>query len=95
MQELIGRRKKSVVDYKIDLSALRKKPLQINKSVCKLDDVISRIQTSTQTEEQKVDSLESFQKSSEQFIADAVRTDSDVADAIRKYKENFIINIIT
>jgi len=41
MPGLINEVKKSVVDYKSELSALRKKTLNINRSVCNLDEVIS------------------------------------------------------
>jgi len=40
MPGLIKEVKKSVVDYKSELSALRKKTLNINRSVCNLDEVI-------------------------------------------------------
>jgi len=49
MPGLINEVKKSVVDYKSELSALRKKTLNINRSVCNLDEVISSIQASSQT----------------------------------------------
>jgi len=38
MPGLINEVKKSVVDYKSELSALRKKTLNINRSVCNLDE---------------------------------------------------------
>jgi len=44
---MINEVKKSVVDYKSELSALRKKTLNINRSVCNLDEVISSIQASS------------------------------------------------
>jgi len=50
MPGLINEVKKSVVDYKSELSALRKKTLNINRSVCNLDEVISSIQASSQTQ---------------------------------------------
>jgi len=46
--------KKSVVDYKSELSALRKKTLNINRSVCNLDEVISSIQASSQIRIEKL-----------------------------------------
>ena len=89
MPGLIKDVKKSVTDYKSELSNLKKKSLQVNKSICNLDDVISAISTSTQTQEEKVESLETFQANSEQFIEDTVRIDSDVADLINQRKEEF------
>jgi len=54
MPGLIKEVKKSVVDYKSELSALRKKTLNINRSVCNLDEVISSIQASSQTQDRKI-----------------------------------------
>ena len=84
MPSLIKDVKKSVTDFKSELSNLKNKSLSVNKSICNLDDVISTISTSTQTQEQKVTSLESFQKNSEQFITDTARVDSGVADIVNQ-----------
>lgn len=86
---LINNVKKSIVDYKSELSVLKKKALQINKSVCDLDDVVTSIQASSQIQEEKIASLETFRKNSEQFSEDAARIDSDTADAIRQNKNEF------
>ncbi|ABN54033.1 protein of unknown function DUF1557 [Acetivibrio thermocellus ATCC 27405] len=86
---LINEVKKSVVDYKSELSALRKKTLNINRSVCNLDEVISSIQASSQTQDRKIDSLEKFCSESEKFISEVVRIDEEVAELINKRKENF------
>ena len=51
MPGLIKDVKISVTDYKSELAALKTKSLTINKSVCNLDDIISSIQTSSQTQE--------------------------------------------
>lgn len=81
--------KNSVTDYKSELSALKTKSLTINKSVCNLDDIISTIKTSSQTQEQKITSLETFSKNSEVFVSDVVRIDSDAADIIKQRKDDF------
>ncbi|ADU75650.1 intein [Acetivibrio thermocellus AD2] len=86
---LINEVKKSVVDYKSELSALRKKTLNINRSVCNLDEVISSIQASSQTQDRKIDSLEKFCSESEKFISEVIRIDEEVAELINKRKENF------
>jgi len=78
-----------VVDYKSELSALRKKTLNINRSVCNLDEVISSIQASSQTQDRKIDSLEKFCSESEKFISEVIRIDEEVAELINKRKENF------
>jgi len=54
MPGLIKEVKKSVVDYKSELSALRKKTLNINRSVCNLDEVISSIQASSRLRIEKL-----------------------------------------
>jgi len=89
MPGLINEVKKSVVDYKSELSALRKKTLNINRSVCNLDEVISFIQASSQTQDRKIDSLEKFCSESEKFISEVIRIDEEVAELINKRKENF------
>lgn len=89
MHGLIKDVKKSVTDYKSELSALKTKSLTINKSVCNLDDIISSIQTSSQTQEEKIASLETFSKNNEQFITDTAGIDSEVADIIKKRKDDF------
>lgn len=81
--------KKSVTDYKSELSLLKKKSMQINQRVCDLSGTISWVQTSTQTQDEKIASLEILKKNSEQYMEDAVRVDNDVADAIRRSKNEF------
>ena len=54
-----------------------------------MDDVVSSIQASSQTQEEKVTSLEGFRQSSEQFIEDTGGIDSEVADVIRQRKDDF------
>ena len=54
-----------------------------------MSDVISSIQASSQTQEQKIASLETFQQNSEQFIEDTARIDSDVANVINQRKDDF------
>jgi len=56
MPGLIKDIKKSVTDYQSELSILKMKSLSINRSECNLDDVISAIQSSSQTQEQKISS---------------------------------------
>ena len=89
MPGLIKDVKKSVTDYKSELSALKKKALTVDKSVCNLDDVISSIQTSSQTQEEKVNSLDTFNQNSENFISDVIRIDSGVANLVRQRKDDF------
>ena len=87
--ELIRDVKKSVIDFKSELSALKKKTLNINRSVCNLDDVTSSIQASSQTQDRKVTSLETVCKETEEFISEVVSIDGEVAQLINERKENF------
>lgn len=89
MPELIHEVKSSVTSYKLALIDLKAKSLQVNKSICDLDDVINTISTSTQIQDDKVESLETFYENSEQFIADVVRIDGDVADTVNQNKDDF------
>ena len=89
MPGLIKDIKKSVSGYKDELFSLKKKTLTINSSVCNLDDVISSIQSSSQTQEQKIAALDNFSQNNEQFIKDTARIDSDVADIVKKRKDEF------
>jgi hypothetical protein len=89
MPGLINDLKKSVDEYKSELLSLKNKALNVNRSVCNLDEVVSSIQTSTQTQENKIAALESFNNKLETFISDVVRIDGDVADLINKNKDDF------
>lgn len=83
MPGLIQDVKKSVLNYKAELTALKNKSLKINQSICNTEDVISSIQASTQIQEEKIDSLEAFRQKNEEFVEDTIRIDSEVADVIR------------
>lgn len=89
MPELIKDVKKAVMDYKTELSTLKTKVMTIDSSVCDLYDVISSIQASTQTQEDKIESLENLQQNSEEFISEVMRIDGDVDEIVRKRKEDF------
>ena len=86
---LIGEIRKSVDDYSSELFSLKLKAVNIRKSVCNLDDVIGMVQTSTQIQEQKAESLEAFSQKTEEFTAEAARIDEDAAAVINQNKENF------
>ena len=89
MPGLINDVKKSVTDYKSELSKLKNKSLQVNKSICNLDDVISTISASTKMQEDKISALESLEKESERFSTEVQRIDADVADIINEQKNDF------
>lgn len=92
MPVILKETKNSVADFKSELLGLKNKSLKVNMSVCNLDDVVSAISASVQTQEQKTESLELFQKSSEQFISDAARVDSNVAVIVNQRKDDFYSN---
>ena len=89
MPSLISDVRKSVNEYKSELFSLKAMALSVKKSVCDVDDVISSIQTSTQIQDEKIDSLEEFQRNSEVFIEEVVRIDREVADVVNQNKEKF------
>ena len=89
MPGLVKDVKKTVTDYTSELFSIRKKSLQVNKSICNLDDVISSIQASTRTQEEKADALNELDRKSEQFIVDTARIDEEVADLVRQRKDDF------
>lgn len=89
MPGLVRDAKKAVTDFKSELFSLKRKTLQINKNICNVDDVVSSIQTSTQTQDEKAHALDALDRKNEQFIADAVGIDNDVAELVRQRKDDF------
>ncbi len=89
MPSLIKDFKSSVKDLKSELTLFKNQCQSVNKNICNLDDVISSISTSTQTQEQKVTVLDSFSKNVEQFASDVDRIDSNVADIVNQNKDDF------
>lgn len=70
MPSLINDAKKAVKEYKSDLKSLNLKVLTIDNSICNVDDVISSIKSSTQTQGDKIDALDNLKKDVNEFIAD-------------------------
>ncbi len=89
MSSLLGEVIKSVDDYSSELFSLKSKALNIRKSVCDLDDVIRMVQASTEIQEKKIESLENLNQKTEEFTAEVVRIDEEVAAVIDQSKENF------
>lgn len=79
----------AVKSYKSELQTLKLKLLTIDSSVCNLEDVVSSIKASSQTQEDKIESLNMLNKDMDEFVSDVARIDSEVANAINKSKENF------
>lgn len=57
------------------LKSLKSKVLSIDESICDVDDVISSIKSSTQTQEDKIKSLESLKENINEYISDVVTID--------------------
>lgn len=58
-----------------DLKSLKSKVLSIDESICDVDDVISSIKSSTQTQEDKLKSLVSLKENISEYISDVVTID--------------------
>lgn len=89
MPELLKDAKNSVKGLKTELTSLKKNCSKVNRSICNLDDVISSISASTQTQEEKVNSLENLNKEVKEFASDAAKVDDKVADTVNKNKDDF------
>ena len=63
------------IDDNADLESLKSKVLSIDESICDVDDVISSIKSSTQTQEDKIKSLESLKENISEYISDVVTID--------------------
>ncbi len=89
MSGLITNIDKSIGSFKQELNTLKISSLKVNQSICDLSDVVSLVQASTQTQEEKTASLNEFQKNNEKFIEETVRIDSEVAELIKERKREF------
>ena len=58
-----------------DLKSLKSKVLSIDESIYDVDDGISSITSSTQTQEDKIKSLESLKENINEYISDVVAID--------------------
>ena len=72
-----------------DLKSLKSKVLYIDESIYDVDDGISSIKSSTQTQEDKIKSLESLKENISEYISDVVIIDQNAADVINKSKNDF------
>jgi len=89
MPDLIGDIKTSVSNYITELSTLNSKATNINSGVCDLGDVIASINSSTVTQEDLKDTLDTFYQNSENFISAVDSIDGAVADAVNQSKDDF------
>ena len=89
MPELLKGMKQSVSDFNSELSTFKTKTLKVNRNICNLDDVTSKIQTTLNIQDDKIISLDTLNKNSEAFVASTVLIDSNVADIINQSKDDF------
>ena len=89
LPEIIRDAKSSVNTFKGDLGSLITSALQVDGDICSLDDTISSLRSSTDTQEEKIDALENIADDIEDFIDEVVSIDEDAADAINQSKDDF------
>ena len=87
MSNYIEQAKTAVSDYCTDLSALKSKILGINSSVC--DSIVSKISSSSQTQEQQIAGLEATQREVNDFIDLTIKRDNSASSAVAKAKDEF------
>ena len=89
LPELVRNARSSVDIFKEDLSSLITSALKVDGDVCSLEDTISSLRSSTDTQEDKIDALENIADDIEDFIDEVVSVDEDAADAITQSKDDF------
>lgn len=89
MPTLFQNLRNSVIDYQAELASLKANVLTISNSVCNMEEVISSIQASTQTQEQKNESLDLLDKKNKEFVYDVIAIDSEVSEVISRRKQDF------
>ena len=89
MPSLILMLKRSVGFYGEDLDEVRQLARSIDSDVCDLEDVISSLRSSSDTQTDKAAALDTIQADLEVFIEDTARIDSAAAEAIATAEEDF------
>lgn len=79
----------SVLSYQTELLNLSAQLLIIPNSICKVDEVINSIHTSAKVQEQKSASIETFIKNNDDFVANVIKTDDEVAAYITQSQADF------
>ena len=86
---MIGDVRSSVNSLKSELDDLRVTIVAIDRTVCNLDDIISSIRSSSDTQERKADTLNTVSGGADVFIADVVTVDEAAAEAITTGEDDF------
>ena len=89
MAGLIKNAQNSVKSFNNELKDIHKKALGVDSSVCDLSEVISSIQASSQTQDERTSKLETFKNNCEEFVNETVRIDGEVAINVNQTKNDF------
>ena len=89
MPDLVKDAGNSVACLKSEMFGIKSRSLSVNQSICDMDDVISSISASTQTQEDKMNALNRLGEDVRQFAAEADRIDGEAADIINERKQDF------
>ena len=89
MPGLIRGAKSAVSNLNTQLDTLKRKCQRVSVNVCNIEDVINTISASTRTQEEKIETLETFCEDVEEFTRDTVTIDENVAELVNKNKDDF------
>lgn len=89
MPSLILALKRSVGYFGEDIETLRQSALGIDSSICSLDETISSLRASSDTQEAKAAVLDTIQTQTETFISETASIDVSAAEAISTSEEDF------
>jgi hypothetical protein len=89
MSTLLGDARLSVNSLKSELDDLRVTIVAIDSTVCNLDNIISSIRSSSDTQERKADTLSTASGDADVFISDVVTVDESAAEAITTSEDDF------
>lgn len=89
LPELVRNARSSVDTFKEDLSSLITSALKVDGDVCSLEDTISSLRSSTDTQEDKSSVVGNIADDIERFSSEVVSVDDDVAEVITSSKDNF------
>jgi len=92
MSELIKKTRISVDNFKTNLKTLQNGMLNIDGSICSIDDELEMLQASVSMQEETIASLQNFENELEDFIGDTADTDVRAASLINKRKNEFYEN---
>lgn len=89
LPELVRNARSSVDTFKEDLSSLITSALKVDGDVCSLEDTISSLRSSTDTQEDKSSVVGNIADDIERFSSEVVSVDDDVAEVITSSKDDF------